>query len=49
MSLTKSKLTSVEVLISIDSNIGHDKIILINNKTKEFDDRKEEIKNSSDK
>ena len=32
-----------------DSNIGHDEFVLITNIPKEFDDMKEEIKNSSDK
>ena len=32
-----------------DSNIGYDESILINNIPKEFDDMKEEIKNSNDK
>ena len=47
--LTKSKLYDIEVLISkallIDSNIGHDEFILINNVLKEYDNMKEEIKN----
>ena len=37
--LTKSKLNSIEVLISkalIDSNISHDQLVLINNVLKEF-------------
>ena len=52
VSLAKSKLNSKEVLISkalIDSNIGHDQFVLINNVLKEFYDMKEEIKNSNDK
>ena len=45
--LTKSKLNSIEVLIYkalIDSNISHDKFILINNVLKDYDDMKEETK-----
>ena len=52
VSLAKSKLNTVEVLISkslIDSNISRDDFVLINNVPKEFDDIKEEIKNSNDK
>ena len=52
LSLAKSKLNSAEVLISIaliDSNISHNEFVLINNVPKEFDDIKEEIKNSNDK
>ena len=47
--LAKSKLKNIEVVISkalIDSNIRHDKMVLIN---KEFYDVKEEIKNSNKK
>ena len=50
--LTKSKLNSIEVLISralIDSNINHDEFVLINNVLKEFYDTKEKIKNSNNK
>ena len=50
--LAKSKLNNIEVFISkalIDSNIIHDEFVLINNLLKEFDDRKEETKNSNDK
>ena len=50
--LAKSKLNSMEVLISkalIDSNISHDKFVLINNMLKEFYYKKEEIKNHNDK
>ena len=46
--LAKSKLSSIEVLISqalIDSNISHDKFLLINNVLKKFCDMKEEMKN----
>ena len=45
--LAKSKLNGIEVLISkasIDSDISHDKIVLINNVLKEYADMKEEIK-----
>ena len=49
ISLAKSKLNSVEILISkalIDSNISRVEFILINNVPKEFNNIKEEIKNS---
>ena len=52
MSLAKSKLKSIKVVVSkalIDSNISHDKFVLINNVPEGFDDMKEEIINSSDK
>ena len=52
VSLVKSKLNITEVLIFealIDSNISHDKFVLINNVLNEFFDMKEEIKNSYDK
>ena len=45
--LTKSKLNSVEILISnviIDSNTSHDEFVLINNVLAEYDDMKDEIK-----
>ena len=45
--LAKSKLNSIEVLIHkalIDSNISHDKFILINNVLKDYGDLKEETK-----
>ena len=48
----KSKLKSVEVVIFkalIDSNISHDEFVLINNVPKEFDDMKEENKESHEK
>ena len=48
--LAKSKLSIIEVSISkalIDSNISHDKFVLINNVLKEFYDMKEEIKYSN--
>ena len=44
LSLTKSKLNSVEVLITkalTDLNVSHDEFVLINNVPKEFDDMKE--------
>ena len=50
--LAKSKLNSIEVLISkalIDPNIIHDEFVLKNNVLKEFQDMKEEIKNSNNK
>ena len=46
--LVKSKLNSIDVSISkalIESNISHDEFVLIN-VLKEYDDMKEEIKNS---
>ena len=49
LSLAKSKLNSVEILVSkalIDSNISHDELVLISNVSKEFDDIKEEIRSS---
>ena len=48
MLLAKSKLNRIEILISkslIDSNVSHDKFVLINDQLKEFYDIKEEIKN----
>ena len=47
--LAKFKLNGIEVLISkalIDSNISHDKFVLVNNVEKDYDDMKEKIKNS---
>ena len=47
--LAKSKLNRVEVLISkalIDSVISHNEFVLINNVIKEYEEIKEEIKNS---
>ena len=47
--LAKSKLNRIEVLISkslIDSNISHDEFVSINNALKEYEEMKEEIKNS---
>ena len=52
MLLAKSKLSSIEVLISkalIDSIISHDEFVLLNTLLKEFYDMKEEIKNSNNK
>ena len=52
LSLAKSKLNSVEILISktlIDSNINQDEFVLKNNVQKEFDDIKEETENSNNK
>ena len=46
--LAKSKLNGIEVLISkalINSNVSHDKFVLVNNVPKEYDDMKEEIEN----
>ena len=48
LSIAKSKLNSIEVLISrvlIDSVISHDEFVLINNVLKEYKKMKEEIKN----
>ena len=52
LSLGKFKLNSVEILIPKalnDSNISCDGFVLKNNVSKEFDDKKEKIKNSNDK
>ena len=41
MSLVKTKLTSIRVLISValtDSDISHDEFFLVNNVFKEYDD-----------
>ena len=46
--LTKSKLNSIKVLISNALNnptFSHDKVVLINNVLKEYDDMNKEIKN----
>ena len=46
--LTKSKLNSIEVLISkalIDSVIDHDEFVLMNYVLKEYNEMKDEIKN----
>ena len=48
--LEKCKLNFIEALILkalIDSNISHDKFVLINNVLKEYDDMKEEIRNKT--
>ena len=48
MLLAKTKLNSIEVLISkalIDSNVSHDKLVLINNVLKESGNIKNENKN----
>ena len=45
--LAKTKLNSIEVLVSkasIDSNISHNKFVLIQNALKEYDNMKEKIK-----
>ena len=50
--LAKSKFNSIEVFVSkvlIDSNVSHDKFVLINNAMKEFYEMKVEIKNSNNK
>ena len=50
--LAKSKFNSIEVFVSkvlIDSNVSHDKFVLINNAVKEFYEMKVEIKNSNNK
>ena len=50
--LAKSKLNSIDVLISKalnDSNISHEKFVLINNALKDFYDMKEQIKNDNNK
>ena len=50
--LAKSKLSSIELLISmalINSNISHDKFVLIINVLKEYYDKQEEIKSSNNK
>ena len=48
--LAKPMLNTIEVLISkalIDSNISLDKSLSVNNLLNEYDDMKEEIKNSN--
>ena len=50
--LAKTKLSTVEVLTSkawIYSNISYDEFVSVNNVLKEYDDMKEETKNSNDK
>ena len=47
--LAKTKLNSIEIFISkalIDPDISHDKLVLINNVLKEYDDMKEELNSS---
>ena len=46
--LANSQLSNIGVLICkalTDSNISHDKFVLINNVLKKYDDTKKEIKN----
>ena len=48
----KKKHDKIELLISkalIDPNISNDEFVLVNNVLKEYDDMKEEFKNSNDK
>ena len=48
--LAKPMLKTIEVSVSkafIDSNISLDKFLSVNNLLKEYDDMKEEIKNSN--
>ena len=48
MLLAKSKLNSIEVLISValmDSLISHDEFVLTNNLLQDYNKMKEEIKN----
>ena len=50
--LAKTNLNTIEILISkasIDSSISHDEFFSVNNVLKDYDDMKEEIKNSNDK
>ena len=50
--LAKSKLNRIKILISkalIDSVINHNGFILIDNVLKEYEEMKEEIKNSNNK
>ena len=50
--LAKIKLNTIQVLISkvlIDSDIRHDEVVSIDNMLTEYDEEKEEIKNSNDK
>ena len=47
--LAKTKLNRIEFFISkalIDPDISHDKLVLINNVLKEYDDMKEELNSS---
>ena len=48
--LAKTKLNTIDLLISktlIDSNIGHDEIVAINNVLDEYEDMKKEIEISN--
>ena len=50
--LAKSRLNSIKLLLPkvlVDSNIGHNEFVLINNVLKEFYDMKEKIKNFNNK
>ena len=50
--IAKSKLNRIKVLIAqafIDSVISHDEFVLINNVLEEYEEMKEEIKNSNNK
>ena len=50
MLLVRSKLNSIQVLFSntlTDSNVSHDELVFKKSTLKEYDDMKEEIKNSS--
>ena len=50
--LAKTNLNTIEVLISqdlIDSSTSHDEFVSANNVIKEYDNMKEEIKNSNNK
>ena len=50
--LQKTKLTSIEVLISrafIDSYMSHDEFVLVNNVLQEYDELKEQMKNSNNR
>ena len=50
--LAKAKLNTVEVMNSkalFDSDTGHDKFVSVTDVLKEYDDMKQEIKNSNDK
>ena len=50
--LAKTNLNTIEILISkasIDSSTSHDEFFSVNNVLKDYDDMKEEIKNSNDK
>ena len=50
--LAKTKLNTIQVLISkvlLDSDIRHNEVVSIDNMLTEYDEEKEEIKNSNDK